>query len=424
MPIYGRRRWLLLSAALAATVALVAAACGEEETDEGPGASPPGTQPAAGEAPGVTDAEVVFGTHFPLSQSPAAAYAPIAKGMTAYFSYVNDTEGGVDGRQIKLIVCDDHYNPPDTAECVRKLLEQDQVFGIIGGLGTAPHSAAWKSLEDEGVPDMWILTGAVKWTDPVVKTRFGGNPDYIEEGTILGRYIAENHDGKKLAILAQNDDFGMDGTQGLHAGVEGSDVEVVTVEKSEATATDLTAQMQRAQNAGAEVLAVYAMPPQAANAIKLAREVLAWDVPIVITGVSASDTTISLAGAENAEGVVSVVFAHQIYETDHPGVAEHIEIMQAYDPGVEPSNYTLVGQSVAELTVEALKNAGPDLTRESFVEGAEQICDFTCSICLTPISLSPTDHRPYQIEVYARVEDGVWRTFGEPVDFESTTECD
>jgi branched-chain amino acid transport system substrate-binding protein len=121
--------------------------------------------------------------------------------------------------------------------------------------------------------------------------------------------------------------------------------------------------------------------------------------------------------------VVSVVFGHQIYETDYPGVAKHIEIMKKYQPDVPPSNVTVLGAGVAELTVEALKEAGPDLTRESFVEGAERICDFTCSICLVPVSLSPTDHRPYQIEVYNRVEGGVWKTFGDPVSFESTTEC-
>jgi ABC-type branched-subunit amino acid transport system substrate-binding protein len=404
----------------------MAVACGgdEEEAGETPGASPAATEPAtAEEVPGVTDTEIVLGTSFPLSQSPAAAYSPITNGMIAYFDYVNATEGGVNGRQISLIVCDDHYNPPDAAECARQLVERDKVFGIIGSLGTAAHSAAWKYLEDEGVPDMWVLTGATKWTDPIVKTRFGGNPDYETEGKILGQYIAENHDGQKLGIVAQNDDFGEDGIKGLEAGIEGSDVEIIATERFEATAADLTPQMQRAKNAGAEVVAVYAVPPQAANSIKVAREVLAWDAPMIITGVSATDITIALAGPQNIEGVVTVVFSHQIYETEQPGIAKHIEIMEQYQPDVAPSNLTVVGMGVAELTVEALKNAGPDLTRDSFVEGAEKICDFTTLAGLVPLSLSPTDHRPYQIEVYARAENGVWATFGEPVNFESTTEC-
>jgi branched-chain amino acid transport system substrate-binding protein len=419
------RRWLVLLWALMATVALVAAACGgkEEEAKNTPGASPAATQPSAEKVPGVTDTEILLGTHLPLSQTPAAAYAPLGNGMKAYFDYINDTEGGVYGRKIRLVICDDHYNPPDAAECVRKLVEQDGIFALMGGLGSAAHGAAWKYLEERGIPDMWVLSGATKWTDPLVKTRFGGFPDYETEGKILGRYIAEHYDGKKLGIVGQNDDLGEDGTKGLRAGIEGSNVEVVAVEKFESSATDLTSQMQRLKNAGAEVVAVYAVPTTAANAIKVAREVLAWDVPIVVASVAATDITIALAGPQNAEGVVSVVFGHQIYETDYPGVAKHIEIMKKYQPDVPPSNVTVLGAGVAELTVEALKSAGPDLTRESFVEGAERLCDFTCSICLVPVSLSPTDHRPYQIEVYNRVEGGVWRTFGDPVSFESTTEC-
>jgi len=422
--VFGRRRLLLLGV-LMAMAALTAVACGgkEEEAKETPSASPAPTRPAAEKVPGVTDTEILLATHLPLSQTPAAAYAPLGNGMKAYFDYINDTEGGVYGRKIRFIICDDHYNPPDAAECVRKLVEQDGIFALIGGLGSAAHGAAWKYLEERGIPDMWVLSGATKWTDPLVKTRFGGFPDYETEGKILGRYIAEHYDGKKLGIVGQNDDLGEDGAKGLQAGIEGSNVQVVTIEKFESTATDLTSQMQRLKNAGAEVVAVYAVPTTAANAIKVAREVLAWDVPIVVASVAATDITIALAGPQNTEGVVSVVFGHQIYEADYPGVAKHIEIMKEYQPDIPPSNVTLLGASVAELTVEALKKAGPDLTRESFVEGAEKVCDFTCSVCMVPVSLSPTDHRPYQMEVYTRVEGGVWKAFGEPVSFESTEEC-
>ncbi len=157
---------------------LLAAAC-EEETED------------AGSAIGVTDTEIVLGTHFPLSQHLAASYAPVATaGMKGYFEYIND-QGGVHGRKIRLLIEDDHYNPADTSEVVRKLVEQDGVFAIVGGLGTATHSAVWKFLEENRVPDLFILSGASKWTDPVISTRFGGNPDYVTEGKILGRYVAE-----------------------------------------------------------------------------------------------------------------------------------------------------------------------------------------------------------------------------------------
>jgi hypothetical protein len=136
--------------------------------------------------------------------------------------------------------------------------------------------------------------------------------------------------------------------------------------------------------------------------------------------VDVSDIFIALAGAENAEGVISVVFGHQVYETDNPGIQKHIEIIKKYAPNVDPSNFTLYGAITAELMVESLNRAGPDLTREKLVEAAESIRDWMCSVCLTPINMSPTDHRPFEVEVYNKVEGGKWVAFGEPVDFETT----
>jgi ABC-type branched-subunit amino acid transport system substrate-binding protein len=393
----------------------VLAACSQTGS-AGPGAT--GDDPP----PGVTDTEIKLGSHMPLSQSPAAAYAPIADGMRAYFEFINDTEGGVHGRKIDFIVGDDHYAPMDTLEVVRRLVEEDQVFAIVAGLGDATHLTVWKYLEERGVPDLFISSGLARWTDPVVPTRFGGNPVYLQEGEMLGRYIAGGHDGKKLGLLIQSDEVGTEGEAGIRAGLEGSDVEIVAVETYDPAnlLADVTGQTQRLKNAGAEVIAAYALPPQAASLVKTARQVLNWDVPVVVTGVVATDIFIQLAGAENAEGVVSVVFGHQVDEVDNPGVRRHREIMATYAGDVQVSNLTLYGAAMAELTVEGLKRAGRDLTRSGLIEALESIRDVQCDVCLAPISLGPDDHRPVEIEMYVRVEDARWVPFGEPVSLEST----
>ncbi|MCJ7810743.1 MAG: ABC transporter substrate-binding protein, partial [Dehalococcoidia bacterium] len=165
------KRWpLLFVVVLAASMLLVLSCGGEEKKEEGtPGATTKaaGTPIGAGDTTGVTDTEIKLGSHFALSQSPAAAYAPIILGMRAYFDYIND-QGGVHGRKITLLIGDDHYNPPDTVEVVKKLVEQDKVFAIVAGLGEATHSAVWKYLEERGVPDMFVTAGLLKWSEPPV----------------------------------------------------------------------------------------------------------------------------------------------------------------------------------------------------------------------------------------------------------------
>jgi ABC-type branched-subunit amino acid transport system substrate-binding protein len=412
---------------------LAFSACGGEEK-EGEEGTPQATKaaggtPSAGDTTGVTDTQILLGSHLPLSGLAAAWGVDLKAGMEAYFAYVNDN-GGVYGRKIKLIVGDDQYTGPMAAEVTRKLVEQDKVFAMMGGLGTQAQSAVWKYLEEKGVPDMFLLTGETKFTDPVVKSRFGFLVDYLTEAKILGKYIADNFAGKKLGIIAQNDEFGQEGEQGLREGVKDANMEIV-VETYEETQSDLIAQVQRLKNANVDVIAAYAMPIQAASVIKGAHETLGWDVPVVITGVDAVEVVAQLAGLDNIEGTVSVVFGHQVFEKDVPGIAQHWDIMAKYAPGVKPTNLTLVGATIAEGMVHILQETGPDLTREKFLDAAESVCGWMSSSAMVPSSVSPTDHRPVEVEVYVRATVDrstdpptfTWQPFGEPYGFESTPKC-
>jgi branched-chain amino acid transport system substrate-binding protein len=417
----GLRRGFLLAAILVAGLLLLSCGGGEKESSKTPVPTRPagaGT-PGAENVPGVTDTEIVLGTHMPLSQNPAAAYAPIADAMRAYFDYIN-SQGGIYGRKIKLLVGDDHYNPADTVEVVRRLVEQDKVFAIVGGLGDPTHSAVYKYLEENGVPDMFISGGLDKFTDPVVKTRFQGNPNYGTEEKMLAKYLVENYGGKKLGLLIENDEFGENGKEAILEGIKGSGIEVVAEERYESTSWDVTAQTQRLKAANPDVIFAMAVAPPAASLVKTARETLHWDVPIVVTGVVISDIFIQLAGAQNAEGVVSVLFGRQVYYTDDPAIQFHYKVMEEFGQGVPVSNFTLYGEFIAEMMVKALQNAGPNLTRESLIDGAESIRDWCCPTCRMPVNFSPTDHRPCEMEVFVKVEDSKWVEFGEPLNFEST----
>jgi branched-chain amino acid transport system substrate-binding protein len=423
---FGRWMWLLVPALL--IVALGMSGCdgggGGKETPAATG-SPGG----ADYGPGVTDTEVLLGSHLPLSGYAAAWGVDIKAGMDAYFAYVND-QGGVNGRKIRLIVGDDQYTGPMASEVVRKLVEQDKVFAIMGGLGSAAHGAVWKYLEANGVPDMFILTGDSKWTVPVVKTRFAWLVDYITEGKILGQYIADNFPGKKLGILAQNDEFGSEGEKGLREGVKDAGMEIVS-DYYEETQGDLIAQVQRLKNENVDVIAAYALPVQVASAIKGAHETLGWDVPFVISSVDAFEIVAQLAGLDNIEGTVSVFYIHQAFEKDNPGVAKHLEIMAKYAPGVQPGNLTLVGAAVAEAMTARLRRSGRDLTREKLLDISESTCKWQGSTFLAPVSMSPTDHRPNEVEQFVRATTDkstnpptfAWKPFGDPINFESTKDC-
>ena len=111
-----------------------------------------------------------------------------------------------------------------------------------------------------------------------------------------------------------------------------------------------------------------------------------------------------------------------ISETDDPGVQRHIELMKQFAPGVEPSSLTEYGMALAEFIVQALKNAGPNLTRESVIDGAEQINGYCC-ISLPGAGQPQPDRSPHlrEAEWFERVVDGKWVRFSDtPVSYEST----
>ncbi len=246
---------------------------------------------------------------------------------------------------------------------------------------------------------------------------FGSIPNYVAEGVILGQYIAETYPGQKLGLMRQNNDFGTDGMTGVRRGV-GEALGIVGEETHEVLDADLASQVDRLHAAGADVIAIWATPRHFSTAIKHARLNLNWDVPFVLSIVSANELTVLLSGAEAMEGTVSLAYLSSPYELEDPDVVQHHGLVQEY-MGLEGGNsLTLYGQYIGELVEEALTRAGRDLTREGLIEAVESISDFWCSVCLGSVNMSPTDHDPVQSSYLARVQGGRWLRLGDLISYE------
>ncbi len=146
------RRGFLLAAILTAGLLVLSCGGGEEASKTPAATQPAGAQtPSAEKVPGVTDTEIILGTHFPSARRRRRPTRPSPTACGPTSTYVN-SQGGVYGRKIKFMVGDDHYNPADAVEVVRKLVEQDDIFAMVCGLGDATHAAVWKYLEEKRRP--------------------------------------------------------------------------------------------------------------------------------------------------------------------------------------------------------------------------------------------------------------------------------
>jgi branched-chain amino acid transport system substrate-binding protein len=417
--------WLIFLA-LAALLLVLAVACEEEEEEEEgtptgtPAAAVTGTPTAVGEVEGITDTEIILGMHGPLSGTWGAAYAPVIGGVDAYFKYVNAEEGGACGRDIILKIEDDQYLPARAVDAVKKLLDRDHVFATVAGIGTAAHSAVWEDLNERGVPDLWIMSGAHKfgsepekypWSIPLL-------PDYYIEGTIFGEYISENMPGKKVSLLRQNDDWGDDVEAGLKNGLDPDKNEFVSVQTYELTDISIRSQVSSLKAAGAEVVVAASNPPSTSQLIKEADR-LGWHPQFFIDYVNSDPMMFLYASTELMEGIITLQANKLSTLTDDPDVAEHHRIMNEY--GDYPAgNFTAVGQAAAFLTVEALRAACDNLTREGLMDAIySTFKDYQGEITLEGITtdLSPTDHLATEAMRMLRAHNGEWEYFGGIVSF-------
>ncbi|MEM7133068.1 MAG: ABC transporter substrate-binding protein [Chloroflexota bacterium] len=364
--------------------------------------------------PGVTDDEIVLGAHTPLT-GPLANFSQINQAALAYFSYINETENGIHGRQITYLLEDDQYSPPLTEEVTQKLVEEIEVFAIVGGLGTPTHLAVVDYLEEQGVPDLFVIGGSTEWTkDPVARPSvFGAVTHYAGEGAVLGRYLLDTYSGKKLGIIHQD--------TGFEAGIEalkrsiGDSLEIVAEESYTVGPPDLSTQVSILHDAGTEVIVAFSAGPFFGSVVQQARTTLNWDVPILGPGPAMSGAV--MVGAV-AEGTVSVDWQRSLKETEHQGIVNHLAIIDAYSDLERATPETLFGQLIGEMTVEVLQRAGPELTREGVIMAAESIQDWRCSICLYPINMSDTDHSPIDVAILSRFDGKAWIPFGDGYSWE------
>ena len=174
------------------------------------------------QAPGVTDTELLIGQTMPYS-GPASSYAPIGKVEVAYIDMIN-SQGGVNGRKIKLLSLDDGYSPPKTVEQTRKLVEEEGVACIFQQLGTPCATATRKYLNTKKVPQIFVASGATQFGDPEhYPWTIGWQVSYQIEGRVYARYVLDTKPDAKIAVLYQNDDSGQDFLKGFKDGLGGQD---------------------------------------------------------------------------------------------------------------------------------------------------------------------------------------------------------
>jgi branched-chain amino acid transport system substrate-binding protein len=365
--------------------------------------------------PGASDAEIKIGHIIPYT-GLASPYSVIGKTEAAFFRKIN-AEGGVHGRKLEFLSYDDGYLPPKTLEQARRLVESDEVLLVFNSLGTPTNTAIQKYLNTNGVPQLFVASGATKWNDP---QRFpwtmGWQPSYQSEARIYARYLLEHHPGGKIGVLYQNDDYGKDYLKGLKDGLAGR-MQVIEV-PYEAAATTLDSEPVALKTSGVNILFDVAGPKFVIQIIRKLVE-LDWRPVHVLNNVSISiGAAFKPAGLENAAGILSSSYLKDPTDPtwrDDAGLGEWRSFMERYYPEGDRTNvFTVYGYSVAQTLVRVLERCGDDLTRRNVMRQAASLDGLRLPMLLPGVTVSTraNDYAPIKQLQMMRFTGETWELFG------------
>jgi len=384
-------------------------ACGGGETESSAPAS-------ASAVNGVTDTEIVIGTHGDLSGPVALLGTAAVNGARMRFDEANEA-GGIHGRKIRFVVEDAQYQVPRAIQAANKLINRDKIFAMLLGMGTPMNNAIMPMLFEKGIPNLFPISGARSMVEPFKKLQFTGRGIYYDEIRAGAKYFIEEKGTSTPCIVYQDTDFGQEALDGARDQLAAMGMEAAAVSAHKPTDTEFTSTILRLRNAGCDLVLMGTIHKDTILIFETARK-LGWeDVTWVGTNASYNQAVAELdSGA--AEGYTAFVHMAAFYRDD-PGLKPELaEWWDAYVEkfGIDPEYAAMEGYRNADLVVKALENAGPELNHENLVAGMEAITEYT-DIFGYKLSFSPQDHKGVKKSARVTVMNGRWQTASDAVSY-------
>ena len=358
---------------------------------------------ATAQTPGVTADTIKIGTFGALT-GPGYLYGKLPmNGVEVVFDEINKA-GGINGRKLQLVREDDRCDPTAAIGAVKKLVEQDQVFAIIGGGCSNATFAAKDTLEASKVPTLIFASVHDGITIPPAANIFStATTSTIESQAQLAYAIEQG--AKKIAIISMRNSWGRARYTPLIEAFKAKDIKPVADEELSPDANDATAQVLRLKAAGADAVLMLLYPKPAAIFIRDAQKLGFKPLSLGQTGIAdpaAFEEQVGVPGATANFRTISQVR----YTPEDPKMDKWRKLVEAKFPGDRLSVYNLFGIGSAEVLVEALTRAGKDLTREKMIDAFANLKDVKTEVYSAPITCSATDHRCNKSPAWMAKEPG------------------
>ena len=362
---------------------------------------------------GVNDTEVVLGVYTDLSGPTAIWGVGATNAARMRFDEVN-ANGGVHGRQIRYVVEDTSYQVPKAMSAANKLVNRDDVLAILMGVGTPLNNAIMPMLFENGVLNLFPISGGRQMVEPFHPLKFTQRGIYYDEVRAAVKYFVESKGRTTPCVIYQDTDYGLEILEGATDQAEAMGLSIAEVSAHKPTDSEFTAAILRLKSASCDFILMGTIHHDTILVLEAARK-MGWE-GVDWIGNNAVYAQV-IAEQESGQGFYSFVHMARLYADDKMSAqvkAWWDRYVELY--GEEPGLPAMEGYRGADLTVLALEKAGPNLTTDSLAKAVESITDYT-DIFGYPVSFGPEKHSGATKSVLSQVQDGRWVTLEQAISY-------
>ena len=385
------------------TIAAVPAAESSASAQSQQASLPPNSR-ALGQEPigtvrGVTDSEIRFGISAPFSGATKELGQNMRLGIETAFRAAN-ASGGVYGRQLRLVAVDDGYEPTRTAATMKQLYEKDQVFAVIGNVGTPTAVVALPYALERKMLFFGAFTGAgLLRSNPPDRYVFNYRASYAEETASVVNYLVKVRRIKptQIAVFAQQDAYGDAGFSGVAKAVRalgGNDGAILRLNYQRNT-VDVDDAVEQLRKSRIPIRAVIMVPAYraAAKFIEKTRDAFPDMIytSVSFVGSTALANELMLLGKKFANGVIVTQVVPAV-DGHSSLVLDYKTALAKYFPGEAPDYVSLEGYVAANVLISALKRNGAELDTEKLVQTLENLQNLDIGLG-TPVNFGRSEHQ-------------------------------
>jgi branched-chain amino acid transport system substrate-binding protein len=332
---------------------------------------------------------IILGQSCALSGPAENLGLEMRAGLLAAFSKIND-EGGVNGRDIVLISRDDGYEPDRAIRNTRNLIQEENVFMLIGEVGTPTSEAVVPLIEEWKIPFFAPFTGAEFLRVPFRKYVINVRASYFQEMERLVSYLTQGKKIKRIACFYQNDSYGFSGLKGIEIALEKRGMKLVSKGSYERNTVAVMGALRDISRADPEAVVLVGAYSACAEFIKLSKsKIKRKQIYCNISFVGTKSLQKAL-GEHGRDVIVSQVVPYP-EDREIPLVKEYAEAMGKYQHDYPISFISLEGYIAGKLFFQIARSVPGELTRENFISSMEKTGRFDLGGLV--LEFGPGDHQ-------------------------------